>query len=82
MKTLDIPEELLQATRMSNEELKQEIAVMLFQKEKLTLGQAAHLAGMNQVQFQHLLASRKIPIHYDVEEFEEDLQTLKKLGRL
>lgn len=75
-----IPEDILQATRMSDEELKQEIAVMLFQKEKLTLGQAAHLAGMSQLQFQHLLASRQIPVHYDVEEFEEDLQTLKELG--
>lgn len=80
MKMVAIPEDILQATRMSDEELKQEIAVMLFQKEKLTLGQAAHLAGMSQLQFQHLLASRQIPVHYDVEEFEEDLQTLKELG--
>ena len=82
MKTLAIPEDILQATRMSDEELKQEIAVMLFQKEKLTLGQAAALAGMSQLQFQHLLASRQIPVHYDLEEFEKDLQTLKELGRL
>ncbi|MGA9380572.1 MAG: UPF0175 family protein, partial [Phormidium sp.] len=31
-----IPDEILQATRMSEEELKQEIAILLFQKEKLT----------------------------------------------
>lgn len=31
-----IPDEILHATRMSETELKQEIAVMLFQKEKLT----------------------------------------------
>jgi len=82
MKSLAIPEDILQATRMSDKELLQEIAVMLFQKEKLTLGQAAHLAGMSQLQFQHLLASRQIPVHYDVEEFEEDFKTLKDLGRL
>ncbi|RMD91694.1 MAG: UPF0175 family protein [Calditrichaeota bacterium] len=82
MKTLAIPEDILQATRMSEKELKQEIAVMLFQKEKLTLGQAANLAEMSQLQFQHLLASRQIPVHYDVEEFEEDLKTLKDLRRL
>jgi len=82
LKTLAIPEDIIQATRMSEEELKQEIAVMLFQKEKLTLGQAAHMAGLSQLQFQHLLASRQISVHYDVEEFQEDLKTLKKLGRL
>ncbi|HHY98781.1 MAG TPA: UPF0175 family protein [Firmicutes bacterium] len=72
-----IPDDVLRAARMSAAELMQEIAVLLFQKEKLTLGQASRLAGMNQLQFQHLLASRQIPIHYDVAEFEADLKTLR-----
>lgn len=76
-----IPDDIFQATRMTEEELRQEIAVLLFQKEKLTLGQASRLAGMNQLQFQHILASRKIPIHYDIAEFEEDLKTLKETGK-
>lgn len=77
-----IPDEILQATRMTAEELRQEIAVLLFQKDKLTLAQASRLAGMSRLQFQHLLASRQIPVHYDVAEFEEDLKTLSGLGRL
>ncbi len=72
-----ISDEILQATGLSEAELKQEIAVLLFQREKLTLGQASQLAGVSQLQFQHLLASRQIPVHYDVAEFEEDLKTLK-----
>lgn len=67
---------------MSEAELKQELAVLLFQKDKLTLGQASRLACMSQMQFQHLLASRQIPVHYDVTEFEEDLKTLRKLGQV
>jgi predicted HTH domain antitoxin len=55
--SLVIPDEILQATGMSEAELRQEIAVLLSQKEKLTLGQASRLAGINQLQFQHLLAS-------------------------
>ncbi len=77
-----IPDDILHTARMTEEELKQEIAVLLFQKEKLTLAQATRLAGMNRLQFQHLLASRCIPVHYDIAEFEDDLQTLKELGRL
>jgi predicted HTH domain antitoxin len=77
--SLVIPDEILQATGMSEAELRQEIAVLLFQKEKLTLGQASRLAGINQLQFQHLLASRQIPVHYDVSELEEDLKTLREL---
>jgi predicted HTH domain antitoxin len=66
---------------MTAEELRQEIAVLLFQQEQLTLSQASHLAGMNRLQFQHLLASRGIPVHYDTEEFEADLKTLKELDQ-
>lgn len=77
-----IPDEVLESASMNAEELQQEVAVMLFQKERLTLAQAAELAGMSRLEFQHLLASRQIPLHYDVAEFEEDLQTLRKLGRI
>ncbi len=82
MKAITIPEDILQATRMSEKELKQEVAVMLFQQDKLTLGQASKLAETSRLQFQHLLASRQVPVHYDIEEFKEDLETLKELGRL
>ena len=77
-----ISDEILETTRMSKKELLQEIAVMLFQKEKLTLGQASRMAGISQLQFQHLLASRQIPLHYDVDDFEADLTTLRAMGRL
>ncbi len=77
-----IPDEILQATHMSVDEVKQELAVLLFQKDKITIGQASWLAGMGQLQFQHLLASRKIPVHYDVAEFEADLRTLHEMGKI
>ena len=73
-----ISDEVLHATRMSATELIQEIAILLFQKDKLTLGQACRLAEMSRWQFQQLLASRHIPVHYDVTEFEEDLKTLEE----
>jgi predicted HTH domain antitoxin len=75
-----IPEAIVQATRMSPEEILREIAVLLFQQDKLSCGQAAELAEMNQREFRHLLASRQIPLHYGVEEFEQDLRTLEELG--
>lgn len=78
---LVIPDDILQSAHMTEDELRQEIAVLLFQKEKLTLEQASRLASMTCLQFQHLLASRKIPVHYDVKDFGEDLKTLRDLGR-
>jgi predicted HTH domain antitoxin len=72
-----IPDDVLQAMRMTAEELGQEIAILLFRKEKLTLSQASRPAGTNRIQFQHLLARRGIPVHYDPAEFEADLKALE-----
>ena len=41
-----IPDEIVQSTRLTVAELMQELALALFQPEKLTLGQASRLAGM------------------------------------
>ena len=79
---LTIPDEILMATRMSEQEIRQELAILLFSKEKLTLAQAARLAGMPNLAFQQLASSRGLTVHYDVAEFEEDMKTLKELGRL
>lgn len=77
---LTIPEEVLETARMTEAELRVEIAVLLFTSEKLTLGQAARLAELDRVSFQHILASRKISPHYGIAEFEEDLSTLDRLA--
>jgi predicted HTH domain antitoxin len=77
--SLIIPDEVLEAARISAGELRQEVAILLYQRERLTLGQASDLAGMAQWQFQGLLASRQISIHYDVADFRADLKTIKDL---
>jgi len=76
-----ILDDVLMAAPISGPELKQELALTLFQRERLTLAQASRLAEMNQLAFQALLAEREIPIHYGVEEFREDLRTLRQTER-
>jgi predicted HTH domain antitoxin len=66
---------------MSEQELRAELAVHLYQRQKLSLGKAKELAGLTVWQFLQLLGSRGIPVNYDVEDFEEDVATLKRLGR-
>ncbi len=66
---------------MNKAELPQEIAVMLFQKENLTLAQFSRLAGMSRMDFQQLLASRRISVHYDVDDLHENVETLRNLGQ-
>ena len=80
--TIEIPREILHVIRMTPEELRRELAVSLFQQGKLSFGKARELAGMTVWAFQQLLGSREIPVHYGVEDYEEDLTTLRELGRL
>ena len=67
-----ISDEVLTAAHISEPELKQELALALFQRDRLTLAQASHLAEMTQLAFQALLAERRIPIRCGMEEFREE----------
>ncbi|MFK7969331.1 MAG: UPF0175 family protein, partial [Bacteroidia bacterium] len=58
---------------------KLETALSLFQKEMLTLSQAARFSGLHVSQFQKELGKRKIPVHYDEAMLENDIATLNKL---
>jgi predicted HTH domain antitoxin len=75
--SLVISNEFLQTAHISEADLKLEISILLFQQEKITLGTASQFAGMNQLEFQRILGSRKIPIHYGIEDFQRDLRTLE-----
>ena len=46
----------------------------------MTQPSACGAQGKKQPEFQQVLASRKISLHYDVEDFRKDLQTLRELG--
>lgn len=80
--SIEIPREVVHVTRMTPEELRRELAVWLFQRGKLSFGKAREMAEMTVWAFQQLLGSRGIPVHYDVEDYEQDLITLKELGRV
>ncbi|MGK7920563.1 MAG: UPF0175 family protein [Trichodesmium sp.] len=80
--TLEIPDEMLQGKGLNEGEWLQEIAIALFQQELITLARASRIARMHQIDFQKLLGSRGICIHYDVEEFEEDIRHLEERGWL
>lgn len=79
---IEIPREVVHATRMTPQELRRELAVYLFQQGKLSFGKAREMAGMTVWALQQSLGSRGIPLHYDLEDYEEDLAALKELGRL
>jgi predicted HTH domain antitoxin len=79
---LTIGDEILRLADMSESEFMLEIAILLFSKERLTLGRASSLAGVSQVEFQRELGKRQIAVHYDVPEFEKDVASLREVGLL
>lgn len=82
MISVEIPRDVVHAARMTPDELMQELALHLFQQGKLSFGKAREMAKMSVWDFQLLLGSRKVPIHYDVSDYEEDLTALREIGRL
>ncbi|MEP6512978.1 MAG: UPF0175 family protein [Parafilimonas sp.] len=56
----------------------QEIAVLLYQKNKLSFGQAQKLGEMNPYEFQCLLYEKGVPLHYSTEDLQDDIETLCK----
>lgn len=73
---VEIPESILTRTGLNDRDLLLRLAIVLFQEERLTLGQASSLAGIHQIEFQSELARRRIPLHYDEKDLDRDLETL------
>ncbi len=67
---------------LSEREIKEELAIALYQRETVSLAKAAKIAGLTRLDFQRLLDWRDISIHYDVDDLNNDVETLRKLGQL
>jgi predicted HTH domain antitoxin len=77
--TLTIPDDILEAAKLDERAMLVELACHLFDKERLSLGQSARMAGMTRGDFEDELHDRKIAIYrYGVEEFEQDLRALER----
>ena len=80
--TLEIPQEVLDSARLTIPELRLEVAVSLYATGRLSIGKARELAELSLWQFRQILAARQIPVHYDTTDLDDDLATLRELGRL
>ncbi len=80
--TLEIPQTVLDAAQMSAPEMRRELALTLYAQNRLSLGKARELAGLSLWEFRQWLATRRIETHYDETDLQDDLTTLRALGRL
>ncbi len=75
----NVPDPILQQAGVSPSEILLKLAILLFQEDRISLGQASKLADMHMVQFQKELAEKNIPIHYGQEDYQNDKQIVKNL---
>jgi len=76
--TITLPPEL--EKQISPAEAALHLAIGLFADDKVTLGQAATIAGISQPALLQELGKRKIPLHYGAEDLEQDIATVNKLA--
>ena len=75
---IEIPEEVILGMKIPEGELEEvikvELALSLYQKGYLSLGQARKLAGLSKQDFINELSRRKIHRHYYREDLEDDIR--------
>ncbi|MEA1049408.1 UPF0175 family protein [Lamprobacter modestohalophilus] len=73
---ISIPDEAIADQDLSANDLLIELAVALYQNERLTMGHACKMTNLSDIEFQRQLAARGIDIHYPPESLDDDLATL------
>ncbi|MBD1822069.1 UPF0175 family protein [Cyanobacteria bacterium FACHB-DQ100] len=76
--TIDLPD----YSSLTEADLRLELAIVLFQQDRISIGSASKIAKMHVMDFQKVISDRGICVHYDVEEFQEDVQHLRDRGWL
>jgi len=76
---LTVPEEILYTLNETKNDfivkMKLYAAMELYKTQKLSMGKASELAGMNKTDFMFELGKHEIPvINYDVDDFKEELE--------
>lgn len=76
---LIVPKEFLDSAKMSEDEMRIDLAVHLYATRRLSMGKAKQLAGLDLISFQKEMAKRDVYLNYDVEELKKDIETMERL---
>jgi len=82
--TLQLPKDLLKAIATPETKLEtalwQKIVLELYREERISIGKACELLGITKWDFTDLLREKNVPLAYDEDDLEEDLQALKNMS--
>ena len=73
-----VPDEVLGNVKLDEGEARVHLAIGMFIEEKVTLGQAARIAGLSQPEMLRRLGDRRIPIHYGPTDLAHDLKVAEQ----
>lgn len=77
---LVINDELVKELNMSEQEIKLEFAIWLYERDKISLRKAARIASLPWLSFSKILVQRNIPtVKMSNEEFETEVSTVNSL---
>lgn len=78
---MNLPRDILLAANMSeisaHDDIKKILSLYLFKERILSLGKACELSNMNKMDFIEFVGSKNISLNYDVEDYQEDLYSLR-----
>mgnify|MGYP000704592643 CR=1 FL=1 len=81
--SVKVPRDLVRILKVRDEEVPKLVrlylAIELYREGKVSLGKAAEIAGVSKWEMMEILASKNVPIQYDVEDLKKDIETLEEL---
>lgn len=80
---VELSEDLAEAAQLSHSDpspdLARLVALELFREDKVSLGRAAELCRTPMEAFMEFAGKRQVPLHYGLNELEEDRRTMQRL---
>jgi len=80
--TIELPDKPLSGLHLTSDEARRELAIGLYAGGRVSLGQAASIAGQSRIELQQELGRRHICMNYSLEAAQQDIARVRsKLGQ-
>lgn len=73
-----LPGDLSEYSGKTEEEFRLALAIFLYRELKVPVGKAGQVARLSRIEFWEELGKRNISINYDVEDFEQDVENIRR----
>lgn len=75
-----ISDDTLREMEVTEEEMRLEIAILLYKSKRVSIGKAAEFAGISKMDMHRALADRDIALNLTVEDVRSDWEAAKKFN--